>query len=88
MRDEELPEVVGLCPDNFAEFYVPHGGICPECDKPLVEYVKGEQLREVVKTLSNLNEFLISLDRHNEVFGELAIVATARETLARYGRYL
>ena len=35
------PDVIGLCPGkHMGEFYVPHGGICPECDLPMVEYMR------------------------------------------------
>lgn len=35
-----LPEVVGLCPGAHKdEFYVPHGGVCPSCERDMQEYV-------------------------------------------------
>lgn len=38
--DGALPAVVGLCPVHAGEFYVPHGGVCPEpgCDRQLKVY--------------------------------------------------
>jgi hypothetical protein len=49
-----LPKVIGLCPVHAEEFYVPHGGICPEpgCDREMAMYVsapgwyEAEALRE------------------------------------------
>jgi hypothetical protein len=34
-----MPDVVGLCPVHLHEFYAPHGGICPQCQRTMVEYV-------------------------------------------------
>lgn len=38
--ESRLPDVVGLCPRHFLEFYVPHDGICPygDCGEQLVIY--------------------------------------------------
>lgn len=60
---DALPEVIGLCPVNPAEFYVPHGGTCPECDEVLVEYVRADDLEALREAVSF---FLVGapLDEH------------------------
>lgn len=44
----ELPQVVGLCPVHAGEFYMPHGGRCPDpgCNRELVEYVRDGDWRQ------------------------------------------
>jgi hypothetical protein len=37
---DALPVVIGLCPEHAGEFYVPHGGVCPECSEELMTYVR------------------------------------------------
>lgn len=49
-----MPEIVALCPVHAAEFYVPHGGTCPEpgCQAVLVEYLPREHAARAIGWLS------------------------------------
>lgn len=47
--EKATPREIGLCPgEHTEEFYVPHGGTCPECEEEMVLYVP---LRDVVEKL-------------------------------------
>lgn len=37
--EPSMPGVVGLCPVHLHDFYAPHGGACPQCQRAMVEYV-------------------------------------------------
>lgn len=55
-----MPEVVGLCrdPEHTPEFYMPHGGNCPVCDRPLAEYVMERKLAAANAYIRNLKRRL------------------------------
>jgi hypothetical protein len=42
-----MPDVIGLCPVHLHEFYAPHGGICPQCQRTMVEYVPASGLEQL-----------------------------------------
>lgn len=56
----DMPEVVGLCrdPAHTEEFYMPHGGNCPVCDRPLAEYVMERKLAAANAYITNLKRRL------------------------------
>lgn len=52
-----LPAIVGLCPVHADEFYVPHGGICPEpgCDRELAVYVRAPSTATAPRQLAGID---------------------------------
>lgn len=78
-----LPAVVALCPIHADGFYVPHGGLCPECDRELVVYqaqAEVERLQGVVEILHTACEGIANgaSGAHRIALGALVLASELR----------
>jgi hypothetical protein len=83
--ESSMPEVVGLCPVHLHEFYAPHGGACPQCQRAMMEYVPRDRAaaERLEEWAESLDVYAASRDGSPEM---VRAVAVEMRHYARRGR--